>query len=473
VKVLLIYPPKFQEITTNVPSVVEEGSGRYPPLGLLSLAATLRASDSGHAVEILDSQALGLDYRGIEEEIRRRDPDLVGIQVMTFTLLDAMETARAAKRAKRSVHLTMGGPHAHLYPEETVSQPEVDTVGLGEGEYVFRDLFDALAEGKGAAGIEGVVYKENGRVVSSDARPHIRDLDSLPFPARDLVPTEKYFSSLARSRPVTTMISSRGCPHRCIFCDRPHLGKVFRTRRPERIVEEMAECVERFGVREIFFYDDTFAVERSRLLAVCEAIHARGLKVPWDIRARVDTMDEEVLLKLKAAGCTRIHYGVEAGTAEILKVLRKGITLEEALNVFRLTRKVGITTLAYFMLGSPGETRAQMEETLRFARKLDPDYVHLSLTTPFPGTELYRMGLERGVFKGDYWREFARNPRPDFVPQLWTEALSREELVELLNEGYKSFYRRPGYLLRRLWEVRSFGELWRKARVGLKILLSR
>jgi len=474
VKVLLIYPPKFREITTNVPAVVEEGSGCYPPLGLLSIAAVLRAGGGGHTVEVLDTQALGLDYAQIEAEVRRRAPDVVGIQVMTFTLLDAMETARAAKRARPGVHLTMGGPHAHLYPAETVAQPEVDTVVVGEGEYVFRDLVAALAEGRGPQEIEGVVWKrDDGTPVVSPARPHIKDLDELPFPARDLVPTEKYYSSLARSRPVTTMISSRGCPHRCVFCDRPHLGKTYRARSPERMVEEMAECVERFGVREIFFYDDTFAIERQRMLAVCDAILERGLKVAWDIRARVDTMDEEVLRRLRAAGCARIHYGVEAGTPEILKVLRKGITLERALEVFRLTRKVGITTLAYFMLGNPGETREQMAETLRFARKLDPDYIHLSLTTPFPGTELYRMGLEQGLFKSDYWREFARDPRPDFVPELWTEVLSRDELAGLLREGYKSFYRRPGYLLRRLLEVRSLGELWRKARVGLKILLGK
>jgi len=467
VKVLLIYPPSFHMITTNVPSEVEEASGVYPPLGLLYVAAYAEKHTSAD-IAVLDTQAEGLDYKQIEERISAFGPDVVGIQTMTFTLIDAIETARTVKRVSKDIHVCLGGPHVNIYPEETLEIPDVDSLVMGEGEMVFSELIQCLDEGKSLEGVTGVAFRRAGEVMTTGRRPFISDLDALPHPARHLVPYKEYTSALATETPITTMMSSRGCPFRCIFCDRPHLGKVFRARSPESIAGEMEEC-QRMGIKEVFFYDDTFNVKRRRVLDLCRLISAKGIDLKWDIRARVDRMDEEMLRALKDAGCVRIHYGVESGTPEIIKALRKDIDLSTVRRIIGLSEKLGITTLAYFMIGNPGETREQIHQTIKFAKSLPASYVHISVTTPFPATELYQVGLDRNVIPDDHWRNFARKPSADFVPTLWEENLTRDELIDLLKYAYGKFYFRPVYMLRRLLEVRSAGELKRKARAALRL----
>lgn len=467
-KVLLIYPPATHMITTNVPELVDEEIGYYPPLGLMYIAAYAeRYTD--HEIEILDAQVEGLTFTHIESEIRKRQPDVVGIQTMTFTLLDAIRTAETVKEVDRDIHICLGGPHVYIYPNETINIPEVDTLVLGEGEAIFTELIQALANGTDLDGIKGIVFKRNGEMVNTGLRPLRENLDELPYPARHLTPFRKYYSLVAKRSPITTMMTSRGCPYKCLFCDRPHLGKRFRARSAENVVDEMEQCTE-MGIHEFFLYDDTFTVNRQRVFDVAEEILRRGLDTGWDIRARVDTVDREMLEKLKDAGCERIHYGVEAGTPEILRVLRKGIQMDRVREVFKITKDLGITTLAYFMIGSPTETREGILRTIEFAKELDPDYVHFSVTTPFPATELYYLGLEKGVLSHDYWRAFAAHPSEDFVPQLWEENLSREELIALLRRAYKSFYTRPNYVLQSLLKVKTLEEFKRKARAGLGVL---
>jgi len=316
--------------------------------------------------------------------------------------------------------------------------------------------------------VPGLVFKEGKKIINTGARELIDDLDAFPFPSRHLTPYRKYYSLLAKRSPVTTMITSRGCPYRCLFCERPHLGGKFRARTAGNIVDEMENCVD-MGIKEFFIYDDTFAIDRQRATDICDEILNRGLDIGWDIRTRVDSVDREFLGKLSEAGCERIHYGVESGNPEILKVLRKGITIEQVRKAFKLTKDARISTLAYFMIGSPREAEAQIIETIEFAKELEPDFVHFSITTPFPATPLYYMGLEEGRFKNDYWKEFAENPTVDFVPELWEETLSREELIKLLKYAYKNFHIRPKYVIKRILDVRSFEEFKRKARAGLKV----
>lgn len=467
-KVLLISPPDDHMITTNVPSVVDEESGLYPPLGLLYVASYMEAN-SAHEVEVLDTHVDRLTYSQIEDEIRRRKPDLVGIQALTFTVIDSILTARVVKKIDPDIPVVLGGPHVFIYPRETLSIPEVDYLVLGEGEETFTRLVDGLAKGADLAEVPGLAFQRNGETIQNAPLPLRDNLDELPHPARHLIPQHRYTSVLAQRSPITTMMTSRGCPMRCIFCDRPHLGKQFRWRSAESVVEEMAIC-EEMGIREIFFYDDTFSIRKDRVLDVCNAIVERGLNVQWDIRAHINTIDEPVLDALYRAGCRRIHFGVESGNQEIVKIIQKGIDLEKTKEVFRMTREKGITTLGYFMLGNPTETRAQMEETLEFARNLTADFVHIAITTPFPATELYARALREGLFDHDFWRKFAGDPREDFVPRVWDETLSRDELIELLQQGYQSFYMRPGYILRRLLAVRSWDQFKRQASAGLRLM---
>ncbi|HII71281.1 TPA: radical SAM protein [Candidatus Woesearchaeota archaeon] len=466
-KILLINPPDLTPLGSEVPEIVNEERGHNPPLGLLYVAAYLIENSKGskHKVKVLDASVEGLGFEDIKERIANLRPDIIGMTAMSFTLLDCLKIADIAKKIDKDVKVVLGGPHVNLYPEESLSIENIDFLVLGEGERPFLELVENI---ENPAKVDGIGFKQDGKIHLNQKLPLIEDLDEIPFPARHLTPYRKYNSLLGKHDIVTTMITSRGCPYKCLFCDRPHLGKVFRARSAENVFQELKECVD-MGINEFLIYDDTFTIDRKRVVDICNLIIKGGLDISWDIRARVNTVDYKLLKLLKKAGCERIHYGVEAGNPEILKVLRKGITKEQVREVFKMTKKAGIQILAYFMIGSPRETEETIQETIDFAKELEPDYVHFTITTPFPGTELYFMGLKEGLIKKDVWREFARNPTSDFVPPLWEENLTREELIRLLKKAYKEFYTRPSYILKRLVKVRSLGEFKRKAKAGLKV----
>ena len=473
-KILLINPPRKNEIVGNNPAIIDEERGFNPPLGLLYLAAYLEER-TVHEPAVVDCQVERLNADGIRRRILENAPDVVGISVMTMGLIDALNTIQIVKTAVPDVPVVLGGPHVHLFPDETMQLPGVDYLVLGEGERSFAGLLDALTSSKqrraeALEAIPGLVYKRDGRIIKTSPPEPVEDLDDIPFPARHLVPYREYSSLLSAGETVTTLFTSRGCPFKCRFCDRPHLGKRFRARSAMNTVDEIERCVE-MGIGEFLIYDDTFTVNKRRVLDICDEILRRKLSINFDIRARVDTINETMLKQLRKAGCSGIHYGVEAGTPAALAALNKGITIPQVKEVFTMTRKAGLPILAYFMIGNPGETRKEVLETFRVARMLDPDFVHLTILTPFPGTQIYTDALARGIIASDVWQEFARNPTTDFVPPHWGEHLTKAELQQLLVQGYHRFYLRPRYVIRRIAKLRSMDELKRKARAGVKVFL--
>ncbi|MEW6096606.1 MAG: radical SAM protein [bacterium] len=466
-RVLLIFAPRKKMLQADMSDTFEEESGFYPPLGILYIASYMK-ENSNHEVEILDTQVEDIDYDQIKDKIRNYSPQVVGITTMTFNLLDVMDVAKAVKEVDRNIHVNLGGPHPYMFQQESINLKFVDSLTIGEGEITFTQLVNSLEKKECLDKVKGIIYKRDGKVIYNEPRGLIEDLDSLPNPDRTLIPYQKYHSVLAKDRLITTMMTSRGCPFRCIYCHRPHMGKKFRSRNAFNIVKEMKECME-LGIREFIFFDDIFTLNRRRVFEVCDEILNRHLKVKWSVRARVDTVDYDMLVRLKEAGCNRIQYGIEAGTDKVLKILKKGTTLKQAVEAIRISKEVGMTTLADFMIGSPGETKEDILQTINFALKLNPDYAQFSVTTPYPATELYTMGFELGLFTHDYWKEFAQSPTPNFKTLVWEENLKKEELVELLNLAYKRFYTRPQYILKQLLSLSSIGEFKRKAKAGLKV----
>jgi len=460
-KVLLVNPPAPPTIQGILPARVELSRGAFPPLGLLYLAAALRRALPEVKLRVIDAPASGESADDIGRLAADEDFDLVGLTVLTFTLLGAMETAKAIKRHRPGTTVIAGGPHPHLYPAETLALGSFDLVLRGEAEETFPELIRRKIQGLDLAGIPGL-----GETPCAEL---IQNLDAVPFPARDLVAAPDYYSVLSGLRPITTMISSRGCPYHCIFCDRPHLGKIFRGRSAGNVVEEMEVC-QGLGLREVVFYDDNLTHDRDRVRETAELILERKLNLCWDARARVGDLDAETYRLCARAGLKRIHFGVESGDPDLLRSLRKGITLDQAKQAFAEARAAGIETLAYFMVGIPGETEASLQKTLEFARELDPDYIHFSILIAFPGTPVYALGQERGVISGDPWREFAREPRPDFKPPLWIEHLSEDQLLNGLGKLYRRFYLRSGYLWRRALGIRSLQALRNNLRMGFSIL---
>jgi radical SAM superfamily enzyme YgiQ (UPF0313 family) len=364
----------------------------------------------------------------------------------------------------------MGGPHATLYPKETVDNPAVDYVIFGEGEFAFRDLLICLRDGKNPEGIQGVVTKHTD--TSSLRIQHIEDLDALlPVPFH-LLNFDNYSSPFIVGGRVATLMSSQGCPGRCTFCDRPQMGKKFRKHSAVRVVDEIERCVKDWGITDITFYDDTFTVDKQRVIDICSLIKERRIKVSLDLRARIDSMNAEMIESLAEAGCRRIHYGVESGDENIQKIIKKNVDFDLLRQVVKKTKTAGIETLGYFMLGLPGEKQKEIEKTLDLMCAVPFDYANIGIFMPFPGTAIYNEALAKGMYKEDFWREFARNPREDFQPPFWNENFTDDELVEFMRIAYRRFYSRPSYLLKRLSKLKSLGDFYKKARIGGRLLLS-
>ena len=346
-KILLISPPLRNMITSNVPSFVEEEKGFVPPLGILYVASYVREF-SDHKVEILDAAVEKLSYDDIKRTILQKQPDIIALSVTTFTLIDSLLVAKLAKEISTDIHVCFGGPHTTLFPKESLSQNCVDSLILGEGEISFLELVNALDKNKSLGSLPGIASKQGDTFLINKPAPRIDDLDSLPFPARDLTPYKKYNSIISPDKSLTTMITSRGCPYECLFCNRMHFGRNCRFASAEYIVNEMHVCRNDFGIEEILVYDDTFTLDKKRAMKICDLIIERNLKVSWDIRTRVDLIDKELMIKLKKAGCSRIHFGVESGNQDILNILKKRDHSKSSSKSFPYSKRIGDNNVSIF-----------------------------------------------------------------------------------------------------------------------------
>lgn len=469
-KILLINPPRFFELVGKNPAIVENHRGYNPPLGILSLAGYLEAH-TNHEVEVLDAQPYEYSYVELKELLTQKMGDVVGITAMTFTLIDVIKTVHLVKSISPETKVVLGGPHVHLFPKETISIKGVDYLVLGEGEHSFVKFLENMHNPSALEKCPGLVFMKDGQMIHNGISPTITDLDELGFPARQKTDVTKYASLLGRKNVITTMFTSRGCPYRCTFCDRPNSPVIsgFRWRSAKSVADEMEECIN-MGIDEAFIYDDTFTVRKDRVFQLCEEIKRRKINFRWDVRAHVNTMTPELLRAMKDAGCDRIHYGVEAGNNRMLKVIRKNTTVEQVQKVVQWTKDVDMEVLAYFMMGQQTETKADVQDTMDLARRLNPSYVHFTVFCPYPGTAIYQQGLNTGIIKKDIWREFAANPREDFELPFWEENFNKQELREMLVKAYKSFYLRPTYIAKRLTQIKTVGEFKRKFRAGVSVI---
>jgi len=466
VKVLLIFPPRTHAARILLLDSIEEHMGHKPPLGLMYIAAYLKRN-SVHEVFLLDSQVEDLSVPQILAQVDRINPDVVGITAWTDYWYDITRLIEGIKRRNRGTHVSLGGPHASVFPKLSLDHPGVDSIILGDGEAPFLALVDALSGGSSPRGIPGLFLKGDEANAENSSFYWHENLDELPFPARTALPLQNYTSVLGKERLATTMVTSRGCPFQCIFC-KLHYQRT-RLRSADNVVEEFQE-IRGLGIREIELYDDTFSVSRQRVIDICQELERRKLGVNWMCRDRVDNVDEETLSWMKRAGCSRIHLGVESGSDRTLKTVKKGITTSQIRAAVGAAKRAGLEVLTYFMLGLPGETREDIGETIAFAIELDPDYATFSVTIPYPGTELYNRGLAEGVIPRDYWREYVEQPVPDFcLPHLYEEHLTKEELLRVRNRAIKQFYFRPRYIRKNLSRVTSLRALLRRARMALSL----
>jgi anaerobic magnesium-protoporphyrin IX monomethyl ester cyclase len=417
-----------------------------PPLGLLYVATSLK--NAGYHVGIKDAFAEGMDWPAYEKYIQEEKPDILGIGGMT-PVIDT--TFRAIRIARPHVgHIVMGGPHFSLYRQQLFDQcPEVDVGVVGEGEETALALIDALQCGASPDGLEGVVSRNR----NGGDRKKAVDIDSLPIPDRSLIPNHRYRYPLAKHRPVTTMISSRGCPYGCTFCDKSIFGSTWRARSVEHVLAELDDIVDRHGIRSLIIYDDLFTLKKERVIGICEGILRKGYKLDWKCEGRVNLVDPDVLKLMKRAGCSMIAYGVESANQAGLDYLNKGVAVDQIERAFALTAQAGIRTMAYFILGIPVETYEDELKTIALARRIKATYAQFSILSPYCGTKIYEDAVEKG-----WYREVdARNPldkdlkRPAVISPHWDE----EKMQRILKKAHREFYLRPGYMLKRALDKKS------------------
>ncbi|MGM9998436.1 MAG: B12-binding domain-containing radical SAM protein [Candidatus Bruticola sp.] len=482
-KILLINPPRDNSISSEVPTTVNAETNTIPPLGLMYLEAHLHKYSQSE-VRIVDCLADHLHSTHLRKIIADYRPQVVGITGHTHDLIDMMQTSQIAKEELGSrVRIFWGGPHVSDFPAQCMKYSCVDGCIPFEGEEAFTEVvaahtaawneesgYDSQTLANNLQKINGIYFKnEQQQIVQTPTRPPIADLDSLPFPRREILDYRKYSYVLGSEAVATSLLTSRGCPYKCSFCNTP--GRTtWRWRSAESVVDELAECA-KLGVHEVYIVDDTFNVRQDRVLAICSEIKKRSIKVNWNIRARANCITPETVKAMRSAGCTRVHIGVESGTDEGMKALNKNLTTAKVRQAFNMLTDEGLTTVCYFMIGCPHDSSLdEINKTVDFAISLDPDYALFGILTPYPNTLVYNQGIEKGILDPNHWDQFLANPYPNFKPQVWTEFFSAAELSSLCDQAFKRFYLRPKQMFRKLLELKNFHDMARKLKAGWEIL---
>ncbi len=371
---------------------------RFPPLGLGYLASALKRH--GISVALVDCTFLG--FEEAVDKIRRSKPEILGFYSMFSMKTTTLELARRL-RGDCSL-LVVGGPLPTLEPEGFLGV--FDVAVLGEGEETIAELARCFEYGLGLEGVGGVAFRRDGLVQFTRKRGFVENLDSLPFPARELFDNDAYKRYYLRRFGYTTtpIISSRGCPFSCDFCSRPVFGQTFRSRSPENIVAEVDE-VERLGYDRVWFADDCFTLDKGQLLRVCDLLLERGLSIGWECLSRVDTVDFDVAVRMQKAGCVRVFFGIESGNDMVLGLMKKRISVFQARNAVLSAKAAGLEVGAFFIVGYPGESDKTVLDTVRFASGLPLDYLSFTLPYPIPGTPLHERVVGGGGFEVDDWEE--------------------------------------------------------------------
>ena len=444
-KIALVNPPLY----TRYPQ---------PPLGLALIGAELEKA--GYTVTLLDANAAQLTPEEIPSLVA--GVDVIGLTAMTPTISTALKIALLIKKARADIKIIMGGAHATMLPAETMaSGPEIDVIVRGEGDETIVELMKALEANKTLESVAGIAYRGEGRVKFTAERPCLADMDALPFPAYHLLPWKSYQPHPPHGlrRPFAAVVTSRGCPYHCAYCSKPVFGTKFRAQSPERVIAELEYLQKTLGVKEIAFYDDSFTLDKKRIHAIADKIVTSKIKIAWTCETRVNLVDKELLKHMKESGCYSVSYGIETASPEIIKVLHKDTSIPQVEEAVRATREAGIGVVGYFMLGSPGETPETIRQTIDFAKRLKVDFAQFSVTTPFPGTELYDIYM-RNRQEPISWDSFvyAGTDNPT-TPVFESDNLTREDLKKWLAYAYRAFYLRPGYLWQRLRRCTSWDEI--------------
>lgn len=416
----------------------------FPSLGLASIAGYIR--DKGFKVRIIDAPALRISVEGFEKYLKFNyqyyQAEYFGFTATTSSIKNAYQMAKIIRKIYPESKIVFGGVHPTILPEEVINQEEIDIVVKGEGEITFYEILkeNDLSE------IKGIVFKKDNQIVDNPERERILNLDKLPFPAYDLLPMDKYYPAKGSYQrlPAISMLTSRGCPGRCTFCNKT-LGEKIVFRSANSLVKEIEILINDFNIKQIMFYDDTFTVYKENIRKFCKLLLEQKIDISWCCFSRVDYVDLELLRLMKKAGCHQIMYGIESGDQNVLDSINKKTDLSLARKVVELTKEARIDVRGAFMLGNPIETRETILRTLDFALELEPELAIFNITTPYPGTAMFKEADKKGLITTYDWDDYDLSK-----PVMKLENISQEEIVRLYKYCYRKFYFRPKYILMRI-----------------------
>ncbi len=455
-KILLIDPPyKLDEVggkKRNFSQVVN----KIPSLGLGYLAAA--AEQVKHTVKIIDCN-LGINDQHLINITRQFQPQIIGITATTPVFRNATRLGNVLRGIFPEAILICGGAHPSASPQEALQGGAFDFLVLGEGEETFLELISYI-ENKDRIKLEdikGIAFLNNNQIFITQKRPPIANLDTLLFPARYLFPPLSVYRPTPasyRKLPLGIIMTSRGCPSQCVFCDREVFGEKFRQRSVNNVMAEIEELLVRYAVKEIRFFDDTFTVNPVFVENLCSRIKKTGIL--WTCLTKVACVNPGMLRMMRQAGCWQVLFGLESGDNFILNKLSKGNSAEKNKEAVRWAKNAGLSVRADFLVGSPWETPQSFIRTINFAKSLPLDFAHFNKFVPYAGTAIYKELVAKG-HKFCFNDGAYINNHSDFV--YVPSAFSRNEYAAFLNKAYKEFYLRPGYLLRRALSVRTLTEL--------------
>ncbi len=455
-KVLLVNPPllpidRYGKDLAELGPVTE-------PMGLAYIAAVLE--QRGDKVEVLDTIALNYRKEDIINYLKGKRFDVVGVTMLTPMYLTGIEVVKLIKSLNKDTIIIVGGPHPTLMPKEILKEnPEIDFVVVGEGEETIVELLNAVESRTSLSKIKGIAYRESGEVRLNEARPFIQDLDSIPLPARHLLPMHLYTPTAHSYQrlPNYSIITVRGCPFSCIYCSQ-FFGKKPRYPSTDRIIQEMKLLIDEYGAKEIKMEGDTFTANKNYVKKLCQEIIKEGLhkKIKWHCSTHVNTVNKELLELMAEAGCWQISYGVETGSQRLMDSIRKQTTKERIREAFKMTKEAGIMIRAFFMLGHPTETREESLQTIAFAKELDPYWAQFTITTPYPMTELHELAKKDGTLKSFRWEDYQSWAGFADTDLVYTPSgRSSDEIKKLQRQALRDFYLRPKIILRHLRLITS------------------
>jgi len=415
---------------------------RLPPIGLMYVAAALERA--GFEVQMLDNYLMKKPISEFKQLVTSLNPKIVGITCGSATYRRCIETAKAIKEILPSCKIVVGGWHASYVPDSLLENPEIDYVVMGEGERAVTELATCIVNGNEpqAMTLAGVACRRQGKNIKNPPK-FIENMDEIPYPARHLLPLELYDRTIEylSVKPADVMSIARGCVYNCGFCETRKLwGNICRAFTPQRVIGEIKDLQSRYGTKGIYFINDNFTLRKKETLELCNLIVKEKLDLEWVCDTRVDLVNQELLEAMSKAGCKTIWFGVESGSQRILQRIGRNTTLEQIETAFKLCRKNGIKTACSFMLGVPDETIKEMEASLKFAKKLDPDWCIFNIFIANPDSRLYQEVLDSKSY----------TQLDDFLLAVKTKEWDYDSLLAVQGRFFRDFHRSPKQIMKRI-----------------------